>query len=550
MSEQAAVQKDGGNETEYTGKMKGDFGFFGFGTFLYSCFYVFCMFHNPSGVTFPFFIAGSLLFFCLCLSKLGISLQKGSAFYMVGSMLLAVSTFCTDDARIIFMNKLGILLLLVSFLLNQIYDTAQWGLGNYVSAILTTLFCSLGCLNRPFQDGRSYRRTFIKGRSEKVWYAVVGLVAAIPLFFLIFVLLMFADAVFREMSEALFDSIHFTTVFQIAAMAAGCFLAVYCVLSFLCEKKLKEKVQDRRHGEPVLAITVTGMLTFLYLIFSVIQILGLFLGKLQLPDGYTYARYAREGFFQLLAVSVLNLIIVLAAIIFFRESRLLKGVLAVMCLCTFIMIASSAMRMIMYIRSYHLTFLRIFVLWSLAVLALLFFGVLIGIFKKSFPLFRYSCVIVTCCYLVLSFGHPDYWIARVNVAKAETDYLYLSYLSADAAPVLLPWLRAQERKEGWAESPIWEAPIDAEAGSYDSRTDGSTPEYIRRMLRKTEEYDGILQFNVSRYMAVRQLEKTGGQEEIGEQEETGEQGEIAGREENAGQEESGSREEIAGLRGK
>ena len=31
----------------------------------------------------------------------------------------------------------------------------------------------------------------------------------------------------------------------------------------------------------------------------------------QLPEGYTNAEYAREGFFQLLAVSILNLIIVL-----------------------------------------------------------------------------------------------------------------------------------------------------------------------------------------------------------------------------------------------
>lgn len=506
--------KNDRQETEYTKKMKGDFGFFGIGTFLYSCLYAFCMFHNPSGVTFPFFAAGSLLFFCFCLSKLGISLRKGSAFYMVSIMLLAVSTFCTDDGRIIGMNKLGILLLLISFLLNQIYDTSQWGLGNYVSSIVMTLFCSLGCLNRPFQDGNHFRKTVIRGKGQKLLYVIAGLLVAIPIVTFVFLLLIFADAVFREMGEALLDSINFDTIFEIAAMIVCCFLAVYCILSFLCEKKLKEEAGDRRHGEPLLAITVTGMLTLLYLVFSVIQVLGLFLGKLQLPAGYTYARYAREGFFQLLAVSVLNLIIVLTVLAFFRESRVLKGILVVMSLCTFIMIASSAMRMVLYISSYNLTFLRIFVLWSLAVLTFLFLGVVLSIFKKKFPLFRYSCVIVTCCYLVLSFGHPDYWIARVNVESEKRDDSYLSGLSADAAPVLLPWLREQAQKEGWEESPAGDVSIDGEAGGYDSRRDGSTQEYVRRMLRKTENYDSILQFNVSRYMAAKQLKAAGEWEEM------------------------------------
>ena len=63
-----------------------------------------------------------------------------------------------------------------------------------------------------------------------------------------------------------------------------------------------------------------------------------------------------------------------------------------MSLCTFIMIASSVMRMIIYIRYYYLTFLRIFVLWMLAVLFVMFIGVLINIYRESFPLFRYGVI--------------------------------------------------------------------------------------------------------------------------------------------------------------
>ena len=78
-------------ETPETKRMKESFAFFGPVTFCYALFYTFCMFKNGSGVTFPFFVAASLLYLCFSLSKLGLTLKKGSVFYMVSMMLLAVS---------------------------------------------------------------------------------------------------------------------------------------------------------------------------------------------------------------------------------------------------------------------------------------------------------------------------------------------------------------------------------------------------------------------------------------------------------------------------
>ncbi len=489
----AEMKKDDA-QAGYSHIYKSNFGFFGGGALLYSCFYALCMFRNPSGVTFPFFIAGSLLFFCLCIAKLGISLRKGSRFYMISIMLLAISVFLTDDGRILSMNKWGIFLLMMSLLVHQFCDTSAWQLGKYAGVFLQIIFCGLGMLNRPFSDARQYCKNFEKGKGSKVFYAVGGFLAALPLFAVIFWLLLSADAVFREGSRQLFRGFKLWDIMQVAGMVALMFFAVYCLLAYLCEKNIKEEVKDRRKGEPVFAITVTGMLTALYLIFSGIQIVYLFLGKMQLPAGYTYAEYAREGFFQLLAVSVVNLVIVLVGLSYFRESKVLKAVLAVMSFCTFIMIASSGLRMIIYIQYYYLTFLRIFVLWSLVVLTALFVGIVVSIFRKKFPLFRYCCVAVTCCYLVLSFSHPDYWIAKVNVANVDRqqeeggffqgepyrDMNYLNNLCADAAPVLIPW---QE-----------------EHGNELTR-------YTKRMESQNEEYQGILQYNVSRGIMKKQMEK-------------------------------------------
>lgn len=513
-------------ETEYTKKIKDGFGFFGIGTFLYACFYTFCMFRNSSGITFPFFIAGSLLFFCLCLSKLEISLKKGSGFYMVSMILLAVSTFCTDDGRIILLNKVGIFLLMISLLLNQIYDTSRWELGKYAGSIVRTALGSLGELGRPFADAGRYRRKLVKDGKGRAFYAVLGIAAALPVFLVVFLLLVSADAVFRDMTRRFLEKLQPLDILQAVFMTAFMFFAAYCILSYVCGKHIKEEVKDTRSGEPILAITVTGLLTLLYLVFCGIQVAYLFLGQMQLPQGYTYAQYAREGFFQLLAVSLLNLVIVLSSLYFFKNNIILKIVLTVMSLCTFIMIASSALRMVIYIRYYYLTFLRIFVLWSLLVLFLLFVGITTYIFRRNFPLFRYGSVVITVCFLALSFCHPDYWIARVNTANIEgatqenrsremegdgfflgeaySDYRYLAGLCSDAAPVLLTFI-SQMEDDIPAAAGAGEDIMDA-ANAWRSDREGFSRVYLHRISSRTEK-DSWRHFNISRYMARRKLEE-------------------------------------------
>ncbi len=529
-------------ETEETKRMKDNFDFFGPAAFLYAVFYVFCMFRNGSGITFPFFVGGSLLFMCLSLSKLGITLKKGSVFYMAAMVLLGISTFCTGDARIIFYNKLGCFLLMMSLLLKQFCNTQNWKLGKYLVSIIVMVIASIGELNRPVADAAAYRKSGAKKMDRRVWYAGLGLLLGIPLMLVVLLLLASADAVFRQMTKSIPESINLFNIFSVLWRIAFVYFASYALIAWLCSRQIKDEVVDRRNGEPVLAITVTGLLTLLYLVFSGIQIGALFLGRMHLPYGYTYAMYAREGYFQLLFVSILNLIIVLVCMSCFRESKVLKVILTIMSLCTFVMIASSAMRMIIYIRYYYLTFLRILVLWSLALLAVLLAGVVINIMKETFPLFRYSVAVVAVMYLALSFAHPDYIIARVNVANAfhsntfmqsgngrnrvspdaveggsqkdvlegsffltsmpYQDYFYLRGLSADAAPVLIPYLKelGYDMEAFYAKNAVVYAK-DKEICGGVSEVDGFGYYWMRHMQEDTENF-GIRTYNISRHMAL------------------------------------------------
>lgn len=436
----------------YDTHIKENFHIYGVASILYGILYVFCMFKNDSGITYPIFVASTIGYIVFVLRKLGMKLKKESGFYIISMLLLGISTFCTDDWRIIFCNKTGVFLLTICMILGIVYDTTKWNLEKYLGSIARVCAMTVGEIATPFYDAAWYIKNKLGKKNSKYLYLLIGVGITIPVFVVVFVLLTSADAVFRNWASLMVADIDGWDLYLMVLMFLFMALASYCMVAYMSKKDIKEEVTDARKLEPLIGIPVASVLSLLYLVFSGIQIVYLFMGNMQLPEGYTYAEYAREGFFQLLAVSMINLVIVLIGLCYFKPNKVLKVVLTIMSLCTFIMIASSAMRMVIYIQYYYLTFLRILVLWSLAVLALIFVGVIAYIGKRSFPLFRYSLVVFTCFYIALSFSHPDYWIAKVNLAGAEAsrseffkgeaydDYYFLSDLNADAAPVLVDWI--------------------------------------------------------------------------------------------------------------
>lgn len=438
--------------TLYDTHIKENFHIYGLASILYGMLYVFCMYKNDAGITFPLFVVGTIGYIVFVLHKLEMKLKKDSRFYLISMLLLGISTVCTDDYRIIFCNKIGIFLLVICMVLDIIYDTRKWQLGKYLGTIVQVCAMSIGEISKPFTDAVWYCKNKLGKKHRKYLYLLIGVGITIPVFAIVFMLLSSADAVFRNVTNQIFADFSVVDLYVMTLMFLFIALLSYCIVVYLSKKEIKEEVSESRKWDSLIAIPVTGALSLMYLLFSGIQIVYLFMGKLQLPVGYTYAEYAREGFFQLLAVSIINLVIVLAGLYLFKPNKALKGILVVMSLCTFIMIASSALRMLIYIQYYYLTFLRILVLWSLLVLFLIFVGVIAYIAKEYFPLFRYSMVVFTCLYIGLSFSHPDYWIAKLNLASAEesrntffkgeqySDYDLLGDLNADAASVMLEWM--------------------------------------------------------------------------------------------------------------
>ncbi|MEE1028696.1 MAG: DUF4173 domain-containing protein [Agathobacter sp.] len=446
-------------------------------TLIYAIFFTFCIYKNFAGITAPFLAAATVGYAIFCLKEYKINIKKDSIFYMAAIILLGVSSCITGSGPIIFFNTIGMGFLLLCMMLHNFYNDEKWNFAKYMGAIFMSFFGVCCELPAPYKD---IKRCDSDGsRSNKAMYVIIGLAVAFPLLCVIIALLYSADAVFAQVIENCFSEINFGTIIGCVFTFAFAFFASYCGVRYLNRKKIKEEVHDHREMEPIIAMTVLSLILMVYLVFSVIQIVYLFMGQMQLPDGYTYARYVHEGFFQLLLVCMLNVMIVLGVMAIFRKNTVVNILLAMISFCTYIMLASSALRMCMYIKNYSLTFLRVLVLWSLAVIAILLGGILIQIFKEDFSLFRYGLISVCICYILLSYSHVDYFIASFNlnyVAENEgrVDYYYLSELSSDAAPVIADY-------EG---------------------------DWVYEYSRGMQEYedDGVRKFNLSHYIAVKTFE--------------------------------------------
>ena len=423
----------------------------GIASLIYAVFSTFCIYDNFCGITMPLFAIGTIIYMVYGMKQYDIEIKKSGWFYGAVIIGLAISNFLTGNMAFHFFNCTGMVLLTFTFLLHNVYDDSRWNFSKTTMAIIEAFFCSIGALSDYSKDmkvlkTRKAENSSNNAKSHTVKYILIGLLISIPVVAILLTLLSQADMVFSSILKTYFKfKINFGDAFGIAFTFALLYFGSYCVLRFFSKKTISEEVNENRNMEPVIAITVLSIVSVIYLLFSVIQIVYLFWGGVKLPEKYTYAEYAREGFFQLLAVSIINFLMVLFVNKRFRENVVLKVLMTLISICTYIMIASSCMRMLLYIDAYLLTFLRVLVLWGLAVLSLLFIAVIISIYKNDFPLFKYCVVVVSILYLFLSFSHPDHVIADYNLsniagkdakANISCDYDYLTNLSTDAAPVI------------------------------------------------------------------------------------------------------------------
>jgi hypothetical protein len=263
-------------------------------------------------------------------------------------------------------------------------------------------------------------------------------------------LLASADAVFADVVGAVlpvFDADQAATwvcLFGVGALVvagAGHLLAAPPALTVHRLRPTRLRAQD--WAVPV------GAVVLLFLAFVGVQFAALFGDDdyVVRTTGLTFAEYARGGFWQLLAVSVLALAMIIVGIRWAPAAsradrltkRLLLGAMPVLCL---VIVASALRRMWLYQQAYGFTVLRVLVeaceLW----LGLAFLLSLVAVLRlRPGGVVRPMVATAVGALLVLAGLDPERFIAEQNVARyaagGDLDADYLAGLSADAVPGLL-----------------------------------------------------------------------------------------------------------------
>ncbi|MBQ9539036.1 MAG: DUF4173 domain-containing protein, partial [Treponema sp.] len=399
------------------------------------------LYGNYSSITMPLFIISCIAYCCHIMKSAAIDkLKQGSIFCFAVMLLLALSDCLTDNAFIINCNNIGICLVLIVALLHNFCDDEHWQLSSYFSGMLRCMAGTVSSIGDAIKDLLCWKKA-TNNKNKTVLYVFAGAIISAPVLALVTALLCSADRRYASLLNNIVIHIKFAAALRVCFFTIAAITCSYCTSRFLLKRSIQSQVKERRQFPKAVALTILSRFCVIYISFVYCQFLP------QEIDRILYSEVAREGFFQLLAVSVINVLIVQSVLTHFNDSTALKALLCVFCACTYAMIASAAIRMFNYIGYYEkLTFLRVLVLWTLAVLSLLLAGQIAQLFSRRFPLFRYGFVTVCVCYLILSLARPEYWIASYNLPRMEQDVTKLDYrdivdlerlarkTSCDAAP--------------------------------------------------------------------------------------------------------------------
>jgi hypothetical protein len=222
------------------------------------------------------------------------------------------------------------------------------------------------------------------GRRGPVAAAARGLAFALPLLLVFGALFVAADAVFRDFAVSALPSPQRPLV-QLLFVAGFAWAGGGLLRDLAAPRDDVRQLSPAALGAirpPRIGLTevavALGLLNALFLAFVLVQLRYLFGGRglVEARTHLTYAEYARHGFFELVAVALLVLPLVLLADWTLRPGRrrdalIVRGLSAVLVALALVVMASALQRMRLYQQTYGLTELRLYatgiILWLGAV---------------------------------------------------------------------------------------------------------------------------------------------------------------------------------------
>ncbi len=343
----------------------------------------------------------------------------------------------------------------------------------------------------------------------------IGIVCSLPLLLIILALLVSADGVFANAFDVIFSKIEFifTSDFIIELIGrliviALVFIYIVCILYNIFNKnsafqrEYKEKNILKSHINPVIINTILTIINVVYLAFTVIQFIYLYsyiFSDAHLNATLNLAQYARQGFFQLMVITIINFAIILLTNENQKKeetkNKYTKCMNVTMCVFTIVIAISAFMRMRLYESEYGYTFLRLMVYVILITEIIAIIPTILYILRQKVNLLKAYLVIGIAMYVVTNFANIDYLIAKNNINRAmnkmpgefvreiDTDYL-IQNLGTDAVSEIVYLYSTTE----------------------DERDKRRINNYLYNMYQDVKEHRNIQEWNLSKDRAKKILE--------------------------------------------
>ncbi|WP_199884038.1 DUF4153 domain-containing protein [Anaerosinus massiliensis] len=417
-----------------------------FGSIFIAILYDFLFIDKIAGVSYPLFILGV---YGLLYKKVKESLAKKYCFenllmLVIGLLALTYLFFSNQVLRSINSILIPFLFVSHSLLLTET-SRYEWSRIGFIKDVMKGMFVwPFEKIVKPFHV---MQELLIKdnGRmKDSVTKKVItGIILSLPVLVLVIALLSSADLVFGNMMQQIFRNIEFGDII-LHTLLIG-FITITTFSFFWSATYSNRKKVPYINIEPKLDVisilTVLSLLNIVYGAFSYIQFAYLF-GSIfnQLPDGFTYAEYARKGFFELIVVVIVNVAIVLVSLKYTKLAggRTVQAFKILNCgliMSTFIMLFSSFFRMYLYEEIYGYTYLRVFTHEFMLMLFFILGVTLYKVWSDKLNIAKWYIVISLISYVLINYINVDVFIAQKNMERyyktGTIDVSYLSEMSHD-----------------------------------------------------------------------------------------------------------------------
>lgn len=295
-------------------------------------------------------------------------INKKAYFMLIPITLILISDpIIKIDASNKFLNVIVLFVLVSIFLFLLVNKNYKISVNNI--SLMFKLFP-----DKIFSNLKYLKPSITKEKNKKIVNVILGLAIGAGISFVILLLLTSADDYFDAFLSKF--SISFNLDISNIILFIIWFIIMFSIsINVYKNKDIKMREVRLKKIDNTIIITVLSVINFVFVLFLISEISKLCGNFLQLPKGYIYSSYAREGFFQLLFVTLINFSII-SFLMYktngIKENKIVRNLIFLLISFSIILIFNSYYRMYLYIDKFGFTVLRLQVMLFLTMEVVLF----------------------------------------------------------------------------------------------------------------------------------------------------------------------------------